>query len=85
MQPKPRSPSGPRARVLALAAVLALLAAAAPGAQPASEARALAAAAEAKLFAEDVYGAVEDYLAAVARNPSYAEALLGLAECYYEL
>jgi len=85
VQPKPSSPSCRRARALALAAVLALLAAAAPGAQPASEARALAAAAEAKLFAEDVYGAVEDYLAAVARNPSYAEALLGLAECYYEL
>lgn len=50
-----------------------------------ASARALLARAEEKRFAEDWYGAVEDYLAAVARNPSYAEALEGLAECYYEV
>jgi Tfp pilus assembly protein PilF len=36
-------------------------------------------------FAEDWYGAVEAYLAAVSRNPSYGEALAALADCYYEL
>ena len=43
------------------------------------------ASAEEKRFAEDWYGAIEDYLAAVSKNPSYADALFGLAECYYEL
>ncbi|MBL8968713.1 MAG: tetratricopeptide repeat protein [Spirochaetaceae bacterium] len=64
---------------LALAAAAPALAAAEPGA------REYFAAAEAKRFSEDWYGAVEDYLAALAKNPAYSEALFGLAECYYVL
>ena len=36
-------------------------------------------------FSEDWYSAIDDYLAAIAMNPSYGEAYEGLAECYYEL
>jgi tetratricopeptide (TPR) repeat protein len=36
-------------------------------------------------FSEDWYTAIDDYLAAIAKNPSYGEAYSGLAECYYEL
>ncbi len=47
--------------------------------------RALVADAERLRFSEDWYPAIDDYLAAVALNPSYGEAYSGLAECYYEL
>jgi tetratricopeptide (TPR) repeat protein len=67
-----------------LALALACLAPSAARGQ-AQDARALLAAAESKRFSEDWYGAIEDYLAAVAKNPSYSEALVGLAECYYAL
>lgn len=60
-------------------------AAEASGASGASQARDLAARAEEKRFAEDWYGAVEDYLAAISKNPAYGDALEGLAECYYEV
>ncbi len=61
-----------------------------PGASPYSpdsalSARDFASRAASKRFSEDWYGAVEDYLAALGRNPAFAEALMGLAECYYEL
>jgi tetratricopeptide (TPR) repeat protein len=49
------------------------------------DARSLVAAAEALRFSEDWYPAIDDYLAAVAKNPSYGAAYEGLAECYYEL
>ena len=50
-----------------------------------SDARSLVAAGEKLRFAEDWYSAIDDYLAASAKNPSYGEAYVGLAECYYEL
>jgi tetratricopeptide (TPR) repeat protein len=50
-----------------------------------ADARALVAAGERLRFSEDWYSAIDDYLAAVAKNPSYGEAYIGLAECYYEL
>lgn len=53
--------------------------------QAARDPRALVSSASAKLFVEDWYGAIEDYRAALELNPSYAEALSGLAEGYYEL
>lgn len=76
-----------------LAAALACLLAAMPAmsqslpAAPAAaqDARGLYSAAESRRFAEDWYGAIEGYLAAVGKNPSYAEAFVGLAECYYAL
>ena len=49
------------------------------------DARSIFAQAESLRFAEDWYGAVEAYLAVLDKNPSYGEALSGLAECYYEL
>ncbi|HTX72786.1 MAG TPA: tetratricopeptide repeat protein [Rectinemataceae bacterium] len=49
------------------------------------DARSIFAQAEGLRFSEDWYGAVEAYLAVLDRNPSYGEALYGLAECYYEL
>jgi tetratricopeptide (TPR) repeat protein len=49
----------------------------------AGTARELYARAEELRFAEDWYGAIESYLAALEKNPSYGEALAGLAECYY--
>ncbi len=59
----------------------------AAAAQTASEstARNLLAAAEQKRLSEDWYGAVENYLAALQKNPAYVDAMLGLAECYYEV
>jgi tetratricopeptide (TPR) repeat protein len=36
-------------------------------------------------MSEDWYGAIESYLLALGKNPSYAQALSGLAECYYAL
>ena len=51
----------------------------------AGDARDLVAKAEALRFSEDWYPAIDDYLAAVAKNPSYGTAYEGLAECYYEL
>ena len=77
-------PSRPAALALALlvaAAAASPRAAAAPSAG--ATARELQAEAESLRFAEDWYGAIEAYLAALARNPSYGEALSGLAECYY--
>jgi tetratricopeptide (TPR) repeat protein len=50
-----------------------------------SDVRRLVAAGEKFRFAEDWYSAIDDYLAATAQNPSYGEAYIGLAECYYEL
>jgi tetratricopeptide (TPR) repeat protein len=49
------------------------------------DARSLVASAEALRFSEDWYPAIDEYLAAVAKNPSYGAAYEGLAECYYEL
>jgi tetratricopeptide (TPR) repeat protein len=49
------------------------------------DARSIFAQAESLRFSEDWYGAIEGYLAVLERNPSYGEALAGLAECYYEL
>jgi tetratricopeptide (TPR) repeat protein len=58
----------------------------APGdAREGGDARSLVAQAERLRFSEDWYGAIDDYLAALGRNPSYGEAYEGLAECYYEL
>jgi tetratricopeptide (TPR) repeat protein len=57
----------------------------APSSPAGLSARDLVARAGDKRFAEDWYGAVEDYLQAVRINPSYSDALVGLAECYYEL
>jgi tetratricopeptide (TPR) repeat protein len=51
----------------------------------AGDARSHVAAAEAFRFSEDWYPAIDEYLAAVAKNPSYGVAYEGLAECYYEL
>lgn len=85
------------ARLLALVVLCALcgaVGATAQGAQPpAGDARAnvsgdprsLVADAERLRFSEDWYPAIDDYLAALALNPSYGEAYSGLAECYYEL
>jgi tetratricopeptide (TPR) repeat protein len=41
--------------------------------------------AEGLRFSGDWYPAIDDYLAAIAKNPTYGEAYQGLAECYYEL
>jgi tetratricopeptide (TPR) repeat protein len=49
------------------------------------DARSLLAAAEQLRFSEDWYPAIDDYLSAIAKNPSYGAAYSGLAECYYEL
>jgi tetratricopeptide (TPR) repeat protein len=83
----PRGAAGPRSRASALALALALAAGAAAQApaQPAADARSLLAAAEKLRFSEDWYPAIDAYLAAAARNPSFGEAYTGLAECYYEL
>lgn len=71
---------------LAFALLLAMAAAAGgAGAQAAGDARSLVAHAEILRFSEDWYAAIDDYLAAVAKNPSYGEAYSGLAECYYGL
>jgi tetratricopeptide (TPR) repeat protein len=84
-----------RGRTTHLSAVAALacaILANAMGAAPASaqaadpgDARALLASAERLRFSEDWYPAIDDYLAAAAKNPSYGAAYSGLAECYYEL
>ncbi|MEI6875859.1 MAG: tetratricopeptide repeat protein, partial [Spirochaetota bacterium] len=52
---------------------------------PAMDARSLVAEAEKLRFSEDWYPAIDDYLAALAKNPSFGEAYSGLAECYYQL
>ena len=87
-------PASAAGRAIALAASLALCAFQATGlgaAQggpeggPEGGARSLVASAESLRFSEDWYSAIDDYLAAIARNPSYGEAYEGLAECYYEL
>ncbi len=67
--------------VAAVAVPVRLAAAATP---PATALEFAARAAE-RSFAGDTYGAIEDYLAALALNPSYSTALLGLAGAYYEL
>lgn len=40
---------------------------------------------EERSFAGDWYGAIDDFQAALRLNPSYGDALGGLAECYYQL
>jgi tetratricopeptide (TPR) repeat protein len=72
---------------LALALVCAIGAAAPAWAEAdgGGDARSLLAAAEQLRFSEDWYPAVDDYLSAIAKNPSYGAAYSGLAECYYEL
>ena len=70
-------------RIAAAGAVVGILGAAPLSAQ--SDARALVASAERLRFSEDWYPAIDQYLAAVAKNPSYGAAYSGLAECYYEL
>ena len=47
--------------------------------------RSLVAEAEKLRFSEDWYPAIDDYIAAIAKNPSYGAAYSGLAECYYDL
>lgn len=89
------SRSGPAALLLALG----LLSAALLGAQTAKTGGAAAldqgpapttapgflARAQTRAFSEDWYGAIDDYSAALRINPSYGEAMAGLAEAYYEL
>lgn len=65
--------------------MLALVAALALGGLQAQDARGLVQGAEVLRLSEDWYGAIEAYLAALQKNPSYAEAQAGLAECYYAL
>ena len=52
---------------------------------PAMDARSLVAEADKLRFSEDWYPAIDDYLAALAKNPYFGEAYSGLAECYYQL
>ena len=47
--------------------------------------RSLVAEAEKLRFSEDWFPAIDDYMAAIAKNPSYGAAYSGLAECYYVL
>jgi tetratricopeptide (TPR) repeat protein len=74
-------------RATRLSAILGLVCAL--GAHPAwtqsGDARSILASAEQLRFSEDWYPAIDQYLAAVAKNPSYGPAYSGLAECYYEL
>jgi tetratricopeptide (TPR) repeat protein len=79
------APSRKKLTPLAFALCLALAATSAGGAQEVGDARSLVAHAETLRFSEDWYAAIDDYLAAIAKNPSYGEAYSGLAECYYEL
>jgi tetratricopeptide (TPR) repeat protein len=83
-------PARQASRLAALS--LAFLLAAAGGVHAASDseaasgdARAHVAAGDALRFSEDWYPAIDEYLAAVDRNPSFGAAYEGLAECYYEL
>jgi len=73
--------------LLAIVSLLALAAAlpAEPSAAAGTDARGLYAEAERLRFAEQWYPAIESYLAAAAKNPSYGEAYVGLANCYYEI
>jgi tetratricopeptide (TPR) repeat protein len=84
-----RSTWAPRMFARAILAAAALIASTALAAEPASagaaDARSLYAEAERLRFAEEWYPAIESYLAAAAKNPSYGEAYAGLADCYYEL
>jgi len=74
------------ALALAAAPGLAAQAAGPAGAPPAGgDARSLVAQGDTLRFSEDWYAAIDAYLAAAARNPSFGDAYLGLAECYYEL
>jgi len=50
-----------------------------------SSAPAFVARAETKTFSEDWYGAIDDYMAALKINPYFGDAMVGLAECYYQL
>ena len=75
----------PTSRAVLAALCLACLVAPTLAAQSAADARGLYSAAETRRVAEDWYGAIEGYLAALAKNPSYSEAMVGLAECYYAL
>ncbi|HUX39803.1 MAG TPA: tetratricopeptide repeat protein [Rectinemataceae bacterium] len=38
-----------------------------------------------RAFSEDWYGAIDDYMAALKINPSFGDAMVGLAKCYYQL
>lgn len=38
-----------------------------------------------KMISSDYYGAIENLLLCIKKSPSYAEALLSLSECYYEI
>jgi tetratricopeptide (TPR) repeat protein len=78
----------PSSLALALALALAAGGAAAQAARDpmvASDPRSLVAEGERLRFSEDWYPAIDAYLGAIAKNPSYGEAYSGLAECYYEL
>lgn len=55
------------------------------GAQDGKDARSLYAEAERLRFAGEWYPAIETYIAAAAKNPSYGEVYVGLALCYYEI
>ena len=70
-------------RMAVLASIAALAAAAAPLA--AQDARSLYSEGERLRASERWYPAIESYLAAAAKNPSYGEAYAGLAACYYEI
>lgn len=70
---------------LALAIALALLPCLDLGAADLPDPRALVQKGDLAKVSEDWYGAIEAYLSALGRNPSYAQALAGLAECYYAL
>ncbi len=55
------------------------------GAPSPSTAPAYAARAATEVFSEDWYGAIDDFMSALRINPSYGDAMVGLAKCYYEL
>jgi tetratricopeptide (TPR) repeat protein len=74
------------ALIIALAALCGPAAfAQSPTGAASTDARGLVAQAERLRFSEDWYPAIDGYLAAIAKNPSYGEAYAGLAECYYQL
>jgi tetratricopeptide (TPR) repeat protein len=74
----------PTRTALAAAALIAVAALAA-GAQAGADARSLLAQAERLRLAGEWYPAIESFLAAAAKNPSYGDAYFGLADCYYEI
>lgn len=72
-------------KAMLFTAVAAVLGAAPLGAQEGGDARSLYTEAERLRFAGEWYPAIETYLAAAAKNPSYGEVYVGLASCYYEI